>query len=93
MAYLEITLQIAPENRGAAADVYQKYKQPFLAQIAGTTSKELLIGDDDVQLLHGFKSIEGAKAYADSAMFNDDAVTGLMPLLSARPEFRIYATA
>ena len=93
MAYLEITLQIAPENRLAAVGVYQKYKEPFLSQIAGATSKELLIRDDDVQVLHGFNSVEDAKAYLESGMFNDDVVTGLKPLLEAAPEIRVYAVA
>ncbi|MBB4188429.1 hypothetical protein GGE07_005108 [Sinorhizobium terangae] len=38
MAYLEITLQITPEDRRAAAGVYRKYKEPFLSQIAGPQS-------------------------------------------------------
>ncbi|MEV0172241.1 hypothetical protein AB0I00_14110 [Streptomyces sp. NPDC050803] len=31
MAYLQITLQVDPVNRVAAAGVYEKYKQSFLA--------------------------------------------------------------
>ncbi|WP_026187685.1 hypothetical protein [Ensifer sp. BR816] len=93
MAYLEITLQIAAENRRAAAGVYHKYKEPFLSQIAGATSKELLVRDDDVQVLHGFNSVEDAKAYLESELFTDDVVAGLKPLLAAAPEIRIYAVA
>lgn len=93
MAYLEITLQIAAENRSAAAGVYQKYKAPFLSQIAGATSKDLLIRDEDVQVLHGFNGVEDAKAYLGSKLFNDDVVEGLKPLLAAAPEVRIYAVA
>jgi hypothetical protein len=44
-------------------------------------------------VLHGFNSVEDAKAYLESAMFNDDVVTGLKPLLAAAPETRIYAVA
>lgn len=93
MAYLEITLQIVAENRRAAAGVYQKYKEPFLSQIAGATSKELLIRDDDVQVLHGFNSVEDAKAYLESELFTNDVVAGLKPLLAAAPEIRVYAVA
>lgn len=39
MAYLQITLNISNHNRPAAANVYQKYKAPFLNTIAGATSK------------------------------------------------------
>ncbi|WFU11864.1 hypothetical protein QA646_26155 (plasmid) [Rhizobium sp. CB3090] len=92
MAYLEITLQIAAENRSAAAGVYQK-KAPFLSQIAGATSKDLLVRDEDVHVLHGFNSVEDTKAYLDSKLFNDDVVEGLKPLLAVAPEVRIYAVA
>ncbi|KWV43327.1 hypothetical protein AS026_20120 [Rhizobium altiplani] len=91
MAYLQITLQIAAENRRAAVGVYQKYKETFLTEVAGATSKELLIRDDDVQVLHGFNSVDDATAYLESALFNDDVVTGLKPLLAAAPDIRIYA--
>ena len=39
MAYLEITLQVDPANRAAAAGVYEKYKQPFLETVPGATRK------------------------------------------------------
>jgi hypothetical protein len=42
MVYLQITLKIAHANRPAAADVYQRYKAPFLKTIAGAKSKELI---------------------------------------------------
>ena len=54
MVYLQITLKIAAANRPAAAGVYQQFKGPFLATIAGAKSKELLVRDEDVQVLHGF---------------------------------------
>ncbi len=44
MAYLQITLNISNHNRPAAANVYQKYKAPFLNTIAGATSKNCLFG-------------------------------------------------
>ena len=59
-AYLEITLDIKSENRNSAAGIYLKYKDPFLKQIDGATSKELLIRTEDVQVLHGFESVEEA---------------------------------
>lgn len=90
-AYLEITLDIAGENRAAAAEIYQTYKQPFLDQIEGAEQKFLLIRDEDVQVLHGFDSVEHAKAYLASKLFADDVVVGLKPLLEAEPEVRIYA--
>ncbi|BCM17791.1 hypothetical protein [Mesorhizobium sp. J8] len=89
MAYLEITLRIAPDNRPAAAGVHQKYEQPFLSRIAGAVSEDLLVRDEDVQVLHQFTNVEHATAYLESTMFNDDVVMGLMPLLAALPEIRI----
>ena len=93
MAYLEITLKISPENRSAAAGVYSTYKEPFLKQIKGAQSKELLIRAEDVQVLHGFASVADATAYLDSALFKNDVVTGLAPYLEADPEVRIYDVA
>lgn len=93
MAYLQITLKIANENRPAAAAVYNEYKQPFLSQITGAKSKELLIRDEDVQVLHGFDTTANANAYLTSDMFNADVVKGLAPYLTADPEIRIYDVA
>ncbi|MFP4847026.1 hypothetical protein [Winogradskyella sp. PE311] len=90
-AYLEITLDIKDENRGSAAGVYIKYKQPFLKQINGATSKELLIRTEDVQVLHGFESEEEAKAYLTTKLFENDVVRELKPFLASDPEIRIYS--
>ena len=90
-AYLEITLEIKDENRGSAAGVYIKYKQPFLKQINGATSKELLIRTEDVQVLHGFESEEEAKAYLTTKLFENDVVRELKPFLASNPEIRIYS--
>ncbi len=62
-AYLEITMWIKNENRAAAAKVYTDYRTPFLNTIKGAVSKNLLVREDDVQVLHGFDNIENAKAY------------------------------
>ncbi|WP_299683613.1 hypothetical protein [uncultured Dokdonia sp.] len=89
--YLEITLDIKSENRGSAAGVYLKYKQPFLKQINGATSKELLIRTEDVQVLHGFESEDEAKAYLTTKLFENDVVSELKPFLESNPEIRIYS--
>lgn len=89
-AYLEITLKIETRDRAAAASVYTKYKQPFLSTIAGANSKQLLVRDEDVQVLHGFKTMQDAQAYLKSDLFNQDVVSALKPLLKADPEVRIY---
>ena len=69
-----------------------KYKQPFLAKVAGAKSKELLIREDDVQVLHGFSARADAEAYLKSELFNNDVAVELKPLLKAAPEVRIYTT-
>lgn len=89
--YLEITLKIKPENRENAAAIYIKYKRPFLTQIEGATSKELLIRTEDVQVLHGFKSESEAKAYLATTLFENDVVRELKPFLESQPEVRIYS--
>jgi hypothetical protein len=93
MVYLQITLKIADANRAAAAGIYQKYKAPFLNTITGAKSKELLVRDEDVQVLHGFDSKENANAYLQSELFAADVVGGLKPLLDAAPDVRIYQVA
>lgn len=91
MTYLQITLAIANSNREAAAAVYNKYKAPFLEKIPGATSKQLLVRNEDVQVLHGFDSEQNAKAYLGSALFQNDVVRELGPLLGADPDVRIYS--
>lgn len=93
MVYVQITLQISPTNRPAAVGVYQRYKAPFLETIAGAKSKELLVRDEDVQVLHGFDTAQQASAYLESNLFTADVVTALKPLLDAAPNVRIYQAA
>ncbi len=93
MTYLQITLKVAPENREAAGAVYAKYRDPFLTTVDGATDKQLLIRDDDVQVMHTFTDGAAAAAYLKTAMFNNDVVRELGPLLAADPEVRIYDEA
>ena len=93
MAYLQITLKVSNENRAAAAAVYAQYKQQFLDTVPGAASKDLLVRDEDVQVLHGFDTAANAQAYLSSELFTKDVVGGLSPLLQADPEIRIYETA
>lgn len=92
-AYLEITMKIEEANRPAAAKVYSDYRQPFLDTIPGACTKNLLIRKEDVQVLHGFDSMENAEAYLSSDMFQKDVFLGLKPLWNADPEVRIYTIA
>ncbi len=92
-AYLEITMKIDEANRPAAAKVYTDYRGPFLNTIEGALTKDLLIRDEDVQVLHGFDSSEHAAAYLSSEMFKNDVFVGLQPLWSADPEVKIYTVA
>lgn len=92
-AYLEITMKIDAENRPAAAKVYNDYRQPFLDTIEGALTKDLLIRDEDVQVLHRFDSAEHAQAYLSSSLFQNDVFVGLKPLWSADPDVRIYTVA
>ena len=67
--------------------------EPFLKTIKGTLSKDLVICDEDVQILHGFDSVEHAREYLSSDMFKNDVFVGLKPLWSAEPEVRIFSVA
>ncbi len=92
-AYLEITMKIEVTNRPAAATVYTDYRGPFLKTIEGALTKDLLIRDEDVQVLHGFDNVEHAQAYLTSEMFQNDVFVGLKPLWSADPDVKIYGVA
>lgn len=89
-AILEITMKIAAANRLKAGDVYAKYRPPFLSTVPGAESKELLLRDEDVQVLHGFDSRAAAESYLRSKLFATDVVTELKPLLEAAPDIRVY---
>lgn len=95
MVYLQSTLKIAEANRAAAAaaGVWQKYKGPFLDTVLGAKSKDLLVRNEDVQVLHGFDTQKNASAYLQSELFTADVVAGLKPLLDADPDVRIYQVA
>ena len=92
-AYLQITMKIKNENRNAAAKVYNDYRKPFLDTVNGALTKELLIRDEDVQVLHGFDSAENAAAYLSSEMFKNDVFVGLQPLWDEAPQVSIYTVA
>ena len=90
-AYLKIALKISEANRPAAAGIYAKYKQPFLDNIKGAVSKELLIRNEKVAVLHGFTTVAEAENYLTSDLFSNDVVTGLKPFLEDSPQVEIYA--
>jgi len=89
-AILEITMKFSSDDLPKAGAVYAKYKPPFLATVPGAESKELLVRDQDVQVLHGFSSRASAESYLSSKLFVSDVVTELKPLLMAEPDIRIY---
>ncbi|MFZ4860873.1 hypothetical protein ACL9RF_01675 [Sphingobacterium sp. Mn56C] len=92
-AYLQITLKIDNADRSSAASIYNQYKAPFLNGIEGAESKELLIRDEDVQVLHGFDTVANAQAYLSTDLFNNDVVVALKPFLKDNPDVRIYTVA
>ncbi|WP_440896347.1 hypothetical protein ACS127_17775 [Amphibacillus sp. Q70] len=90
-AYLEITMRIPEENRPAAVKVYTDYREPFLSTIKGALSKDLLVREEDVQVLHGFDTKEHADAYLQSELFNNDVFVGLKDVWIEAPDVRIYS--
>ncbi|MDD6461942.1 MAG: hypothetical protein PUF51_05745 [Bifidobacteriaceae bacterium] len=92
-AYLQVTMKVSPANRAAAAKVYNDYRQPFLDTIEGALTKELLVRDEDVQVSHGFDSMEHAKAYLTSELFTKHVFPGLKPTWDADPDIRFYNVA
>lgn len=92
-AYLQSTMYIEEEKRPDAAKVYQDYREPFLKTIKGALTKDLLIRQEDIQVLHGFDSVENAQAYLSSELFKNDVFVGLQPLWSKDPEVKINTVA
>jgi hypothetical protein len=89
-AYLEITMKVSAADRPKAGAVYSKYKGPFLSTVPGAQSKDLLLREEDVQVLHGFDSRVSAESYLTSKLFGADVVSALTPYLMSEPEIRIY---
>ena len=92
-AYLEVTMRIDADKRPAAAKVYTDYREPFLTTIPGALTKELLVREEDVQVLHGFDTVDHAKAYLESELFKGSVFPGLSPLWTDDPCVKIYAVA
>ncbi len=92
-AYLQVTMTIDPADRAAGAKVYSDYLQEFLDTVPGAKTKELLVRDEDVQVLHGFETAEQASAYLSSELFTAKVVPGLTPLFKADPDIRVYTVA
>ncbi len=92
-AYLEAIMTIDPKDRAAATNVYNAYRQPFLDDIEGALTKELLVRDEDVQVIHGFDSMDHAKAYLESDLFTQNVAPALSPLWAASPDLRFYEVA
>lgn len=89
-AYMEAIMTINPENRAQAAEVYTTYRQPLLDDIEGALTKELLVRDEDVQVIHGFDSMDHAKAYIESDLFTSKVAPALQPTWAADPDIRFY---
>ena len=51
-AYLEITMKIDNDKRPAAAKVYTDYRTPFLKEIKGALTKDLLIREEEIGRAH-----------------------------------------
>ena len=92
-AYVQIAMSIDENNRAAAANVYIEYNEPFLKAIKDAITKDLLVRDEDVQVLHGFDSVENAKAYLESEMFQNDMFVALKDLWKQQPDVKIYVVA
>ena len=89
-AYLQVTMFINDNQRATAQAVYERYKEPSLKTIAGAESKELLVRSEDVEVMHGFDSLENAQAYLKSELFLNKVFPELKLTWSKDPEVKIY---
>ena len=71
---------------GAVSNLYYSRQRTIILSLI-----QILIRQEDVQVLHGFDSVEHAQAYLSSELFQNDVFVSLKPLWSAEPEVRIYS--
>lgn len=81
-------MQISEANRPAAVKVYTDYRQPFLDTIEGALTKDLLVRDEDVQVLHGFDSVERVKGLPGKRPVQRRRRNRLGPYVGRRPQHR-----
>ena len=84
-AYLQVTMTIDPADRASGAKVYSDYLQEFLDTVPGAKTKELLVRDEDVQVLHGFETLEQANAYLTSELLHHQGRPRSDPAVQGRP--------
>ena len=86
-AYLQITMQISEANRPAAVKVY-RLSPAVLDTIEAALTKDLLVRDEDVQVLHGFDSVERAKGLPGKRPVQRRRRNRLGPYVGRRPQHR-----
>ncbi|MDM1295784.1 hypothetical protein HX021_15955 [Sphingobacterium sp. N143] len=92
-AYLDIRLTIEGIDRAGISAVYNLYKEPFLRNVKGALTNELLVHVEDIRIFHGFRSMEDAQSYLLSKFFNTDFITSLKPYIIGNPNVKIYEVA
>ncbi|MCM1316097.1 MAG: hypothetical protein NC235_11225 [Clostridiales bacterium] len=66
-----------------------EYRQPFLDNVEGALTKELLVCDEDVQVIHGFDSMGNTQRliltpiYSRMTLLQDFSLLGLLTLIFA----------
>ena len=83
-AYLQVTMTIDPADRAAGARIYSDHKQEFLDTVPGAKSKELLVRDEDVQVLHGFETVEQGRRLPDQRAVHRQGRPGPDPVAQGR---------
>lgn len=81
------------ENLYNIYSLYRGFIQSMLTIMYKSSIWLLLVRDEDVQVLHGFDSVEHAQAYLTSKMFTKQVAPALQPTWAGEPEIKIYGIA
>lgn len=92
-AYLSVNMKIDSGKLPEVTRVYTSYWEQFLKTIHGARTKDLVIRNEDVQILHSFNSVEDAVGFLSSEMFQKAVFIDLQPYWNDELNVRIYTAA
>ena len=92
-AYLSVNMKIDSSRLPEVTKVYTNYWEKFLRTIHGARTKDLVIRNEDVQILHSFNSVEDAVGFLSSEMFQRAVFIDLQPYWNDELNVRIYTAA
>ena len=89
-SFLQITLVVpTPKREEAITKVFLPGRQRFLDRIPGAVTMDLLVREEDLQVLHGFDTMENASAYLKSPI-GKEILGQLAEISDGKPSIAVY---